>query len=143
VKLRFIQLLLGGTATLLTASCSRAEWLVTRELCGRIRVAGNQSQTVLKKTDLVLYRSRSKRIRCCSEADRIANIQTNADGQFDSDRLDAGRYFVVVKNSPQIVFPVYLESSYDGGKCSMNPVFSFNPDTGKTELTETILIHDR
>jgi hypothetical protein len=143
LTVHFIQLLLAVTATLFTAACSRAEWPVTRELCGRIQVAGDQSRTILKNTDLVLYRSRSKRIRCCSEADRIANIQTNADGKFDSGRLDAGRYFVVVKSSPQIVFPVYLETHYDGGKCSMDPVFSFDRRTGRTELTETILIHDR
>ena len=140
MKVYSIPLLLGATAALLVTACRRAEWPVTRELCGRIEVADNQSRTVLTDTDLVLYRSTSNRMRCCSEAERIADIRSNASGDFNSGRLDSGQYFVVVKNSPEIAFPVSLETSYDGGKCSLDPVFSFDRNTGKTQVTETILV---
>jgi hypothetical protein len=121
-------------------ACHRAQWPTSRQLCGRIQVVGTNSLTILKNTDLVVYRSRSERIQCCSDADVIADIQTDESGSFNSGKLRAGRYFVVVTKSPEIVFPVYLETQYDGQKCTMDPVFSFDRETGKTEQIMTIMV---
>jgi len=141
VNVRSIQLFLGVTATLFIASCTRVQWPVTRELCGRIQIVDNQSRTMLRDADLTLYRSKSESPRCCSEADMVAGIRIDSSSNFNSGKLNAGRYFVVVKNSPQIVFPVYLETNYDGDTCSLNTVFSFDRITGKTEQTATIRVY--
>ena len=67
-------------------------------------------------------------------------MRIDGTGFFKSGKLDAGKYFVVVKDSPQIVFPVFLEKDYDGAKCSLNTVFTFDRSSGKTEQTVTIFL---
>ena len=121
--------------------CSREQWPVARELCGKVQIIDRQEPIILKDTDLVLYKSNSENLECCSKAQRIADIRIDSFGNFKSDGVDAGRYFLVVKNSPQIVFPEYLEESYDGGRCSLNTIYSFDRSTGKTERTATIRVY--
>jgi hypothetical protein len=140
VKAHFSRLLLGVFVAFSCTACDRVSWPVSRELCGQIQIVDKQTRTVLKDTDLLLYRSKSMHTPCCSDSDRIADLRTDPTGMFNPGKLDAGRYFVVVKNSPQIVFPIFLEKYYDGGKCSLNTVFSFDRNTGKTEQTVTILL---
>jgi len=66
-------------------------------------------------------------------------MRTDTDGNFKSDRLEPGRYFVVVKNSdPPIAFPVWLEKQYDGNACALNAVLTFDRITKKTEQTVTL-----
>jgi hypothetical protein len=140
VKGRFSNLLLGVSVAVSCVACNRVSWQVSRELCGQIRIVDKQKSTVLKDTDLMLYRSKSTHFACCSDAEVIADLRTDAAGMFNSGKLAAGRYFVVVKNSPQISFPIFLEKDYDGGKCSVSRVLSFDRNTGKTEQTVTILL---
>lgn len=128
------------SATLFLAGCDRVSWPVNRELCGQEQVVDKQTRSIPKNADLLLYRSRSKYTPCCSDAERIADLRTDVSGNFNSGKLGAGRYFVVVKNSPQMAFPVFQERNYDGVNCSLNTVFSFDQNTGKTEQTVTILV---
>jgi hypothetical protein len=80
-------------------------------------------------------------VACCSNADRIDDIRTDADGTFRSGRLEPGPYFVVVKGSdPKIAFPVLLEKEYDGQACALNAVFTFDRETRATEQTVTLRV---
>ena len=128
-----------GALTLLMA-CNRVQWSVSRQLCGRIQVIEHQKPTALKDAEIELYRSKSERAACCSLAERAATIRTDAHGNFNFGKLAAGNYFVVAKGATQIAFPVYLETSYDGRACQLNPLYSFDRDTGRTELAETIVV---
>jgi hypothetical protein len=136
----FSKLLLGFSVAFSCGACDRVSWPVSRELCGQIQIVDKQTRTVLKDTDLLLYRSKSTHTPCCSDADPVADLRTDATGIFNSGKLQAGRYFVAVKNFPQIVFQIFLEKDYDGVKCSLNTVFSFDRNTGKTEQSVTILL---
>jgi hypothetical protein len=140
VSAHFSRLLLVVSVAFSCVACTRVSWHVSRELCGQIRIVDKQKSTVLKDTDLTLYRSKSTHAPCCWDADVITDLRTDAKGTFNSGKLAAGRYFVVVKNSPQIAFPIFLEKDYDGGKCSLSPVFSFDQNTGRTEQTVTVLL---
>ena len=133
-------MLLGVSVAFSCTACNRVSWPVSRELCGKIQVVDKETRTVLKDTDLLLYRSQSTHAPCCSDADQVADLRTDETGFFNPGKLGAGRYFVVVKNSPQIVFPIFLEKDYDGTKCSLNTVFSFDRNSGKTEQTVTIFL---
>ena len=124
--------LLGVSVTLLGVGCNRTSWPVSRELCGKVQVIDKQTSTILKNADLLLYRSK-KRTQCCADAEMIASMRTDAEGNFNSGKLEQGRYFISVKDSPHIVFPVFLEKYYDGGTCSLNTLFSYDKNTGKTE----------
>lgn len=138
VKAPFTVALLCATSTCFVA-CNRARWPVTREMCGQVHLVDSHAQTVLTDADLLLYRANTENLRCCSEAEKIADIRIDSTGKFKAGRLDSGRYFLVVKNSPRIIFAEYLETPYDGGRCSLNTVYSFNRDTGETERTATIV----
>ena len=140
MRSHFGRLLVGFSVAFSCVACNRISWPVSRELCGQIQVVDKQTRTILKDTDLLLYRSRSTHTACCSDAVPIANLRTDATGIFNPGKLEAGRYFVAVKNFPQVVFPIFLEKDYDGVKCSLNTVFSFHRSTGKTEQTVTILL---
>lgn len=140
MRVHFSRLLLGFSVAFSCVACDRVSWPVSRELCGQIQIVDKQTRTVLKDTDLLLYRSKSTHTPCCSDADPVADLRTDATGIFRPGKLEAGRYFVAVKNSPQIVFPIFLEKDYDGVKCSLNAVFSFDRNTGKTEQSVTILL---
>jgi len=140
VKKNLNELSLIILATLFLTGCNRVSWPVSRELCGQVQVVDKQTHSILKNADLLLYRSRSKYTPCCSDAERIADLRSDVSGNFKPGKLGAGRYFVVVKNSPQMAFPVFLERNYDGVNCSLNTVFSFDQNTGKTEQTVTILV---
>jgi hypothetical protein len=137
--MHFSRLLLGVSVFSCTA-CNRVSWPVSRELCGQIQVVDGQTRTVLKDTDLWLYRSKSTHTPCCSDAVPVADLRTDATGNFKPGKLESGRYFVVVKNSARIVFPIFLEKDYDGAECSLNTLFSFDRNTGKTQQTVTILL---
>ena len=128
-----VAVLLAASAPL---SCSQVPWAVSREVCGKIEVLDKGSSTILRNAELELYRSRSKHVPCCSKADKIEDLRTDAGGNFRSGSLVQGRYFVVVRNSdPKIAFPVSLEREYDGQTCALNAVFTFDRATRKTEQT--------
>jgi hypothetical protein len=66
-------------------------------------------------------------------------MRTDANGDFNSGSLEAGRYFIVVTDpDPKFVFPVWLERQYDGKSCSLHAVFTFDRQTKKTEQTVTL-----
>jgi hypothetical protein len=135
--------LLGMSAVVICASCNRVSWPVSRELCGRVEIVDNQTKTVLRNTDLTLYRSKSRYAACCAQAEKVADLRTDDDGDFNSGKLEAGRYFVDVKNSPEIAFPIFLERDSAGGNCGLNAVFLFDRKTGKTEQIVTVLIYSK
>jgi hypothetical protein len=115
-------------------ACARVSWVGGREVCGQMRVVDKGEETVLRNSDLVVYRSKSKYTPCCSEADRIANARTNSEGSFKSGDLKPGRYFVVVENSnPKFVVSVWLEKYYDGKACALNTVFTFERTTVRSK----------
>jgi hypothetical protein len=135
----FVATVLGVSPAI---SCSSVPWAVSREVCGKMKVIGNGSATILSNADLQLYRSQSNSVPCCSKADKIDDMRTDANGNFKTGRLDAGPYFVVVKDSnPRMAFPVALEKDYDGESCALNALFTFDPKTKKTEQTVTIELH--
>jgi hypothetical protein len=128
---------------MLWTGCNRLSWPVSRELCGQIQILDNQTKTILRNTDLVLYRSNSKYSTCCAKAEKACDVRTDDQGNFNSGKLQAGRYFVVVKNSPEIAFPVFLEKYSSGENCGSDTVFSFDRQTGKTEQTVAVLIYSK
>jgi len=103
-----------------------------------IQLVDKQTVNVLKNADLILYRSKSEYVACCAKAEAVSELRTDGSGKFNSGKLLSGRYFVVMKKSPNIAFPVFLERDYDGHECSLNTVFSFDSQTGKTEQIVTI-----
>jgi hypothetical protein len=142
VRKLFNVLLLATSAMVLCASCNRVSWPVSRELCGQIQIIDEQTKTVLRNNDLALYRSKSKYAACCAQAEKVADLNTDDEGDFNSGKLRAGRYFVVVKSSPEIAFPIFLERDSSGGNCGLNTV-SFDRETRKTEQTVTVYIYSK
>lgn len=135
-RLLFVATVLASISPL---ACSSVSWSVNREVCGQIQATDKGSSTILRNIDLQLYRSQTKHIPCCSKADRISDMRTDANGDFMSGSLQPGRYFIVVKDSdPKFVFPISLEKQYDGKTCSLHAVFSFDRQTKKTEQTVTL-----
>jgi hypothetical protein len=139
VKRRFTSLSLSISMMLLSAGCKRVSWPVSREFCGQVRVIDKHGAKTVANTELLLYRSDSD-APCCSKAQRIAEISSDYKGNFNSGSIAAGKYFLVVKNSPDVVFPLELETSYDGKKCSLNTDFSFNRNTGRAQQTVILLV---
>ena len=129
--------LLCASVLFISAACNRVSFPVSREFCGRIRVIDQQGREIPTNAALLLYRTDSDS-RCCSNAQLVAEIKTDGDGSFNAGALEAGKYFLAVKNSPEVVFPLRLETDYDGKKCSLNTDFSFDKNTGKAE--ETVII---
>jgi hypothetical protein len=140
VKARSCALAFGVFVALSSTSCDQVPWATSRELCGEIQLVDKQTVNVLKNADLILYRSKSEYVACCSKAEAVSELHTDGSGKFNSGKLVSGRYFVVMKKSPNIAFPVFLERDYDGHECSLNTVFSFDSQTGKTEQIVTIYL---
>jgi len=116
-------------------------WPVSREVCEKLEVIDKGSSIVRSNAELGLYRSQSKRVPCCSKADKVENMRTDENGNFRSGRLQPAPYFIVVSSSdPQIAFPLSLEKEYDGRACALNSVFTFDRQTRKTEQTVMIRI---
>jgi hypothetical protein len=115
VKSEFKSFLFLTAVVMLWTSCNRVSWPVSHELCGQIQILDNQTKTILKNTDLILYRSNSKYSRCCAKAEKLGEMRTDDEGNFNSGKLQTGRYFVVVKNSPEIAFPTFLARDSHGG----------------------------
>ena len=126
MSLRVSAFLLWVPAVFFSQACNRVSRPVSREFCGQIQVIDKQGSKVLTNAALLLYRSDSDHSRCCSKAAHIAEVRTDDEGNFNSGALEAGKYFLVVKNSPEVVFPMQLETDYDGKKCSLNTDFSFD-----------------
>jgi hypothetical protein len=143
VKTAFRASVFAIAVTMLWTGCNRVSWPVSRELCGQIRILDKQTKTMLRNTDLILYRSNSKYSPCCAKAQKAGEVRTDDQGNFNSGKLQAGRYFVVVKDSPEIAFPVFLEEDSRCENCGLNTVFSFDRQTGKTEQTVTVLIYSK
>jgi hypothetical protein len=139
VKKHLSALLLCASIALFSSDCNRVSWPVSREFCGQIQVIDNQGSKMLRSTELLLYRTDSNS-RCCSKAERIGEIRADDEGHFNSGALAAGKYFLVVKDSPEVVFPMRLETDYEGKKCSLNTDFSFDKNTGKAQQTVIIKV---
>jgi hypothetical protein len=133
-------ILLCVSTALLFEACDRVSWPESREFCGQIQVIDKQGAEILRNAALLLYRTDSN-ARCCSKAETIAEIKTDGGGNFNAGALGAGKYFLVVKSSPEVVFPMRLETGYDGKKCSLNADFSFDENTGKVRQTVIIKIN--
>ena len=129
--------LLCASMLFTSAACNKVSWPVSREFCGHIRVIEKQGSEIPANAALLLYRTDSDS-RCCSNAEVLAEIKTDGEGNFNAGALEAGKYFLAMKDSPEIVFPLRLETGYDGKKCSLNTDFSFDKNTGKAE--ETVII---
>jgi hypothetical protein len=112
VKLASIFALCLFVQTVAAQDAKGVSWSVIDPFCGQVK--SSDSKFPVSSATVKLYRAKAKHLPCCSAAERLDDVRTDKDGNFDLRKLTPGEYwFVITWGKTEVPVTLWFDGKHD------------------------------